>query len=134
MLKSALAALAVIFAATPVLAQRFDADVDCAATGTELVYDCLIRLSQGGAPIDGAAFEVKAEMPEMPMAHNLEPVPAETAEEPGSYRVPLQLEMHGRWTLRLEFTAPRRDLVIVDREFLPDDGTGTAGDHKHHGN
>ncbi len=131
MLKRILAPLVLLCAAAPALAQRFDAEAVCAATDIALAYDCVIRLSAGGAPVEGAVLEVKADMPEMPMAHNVRPVPAEAAEEPGSYRVPLQLEMDGRWTLRLEITAPRRDVVILHQDFPPKEAAEDAGGHKH---
>lgn len=131
MLKSLLVALALLCAAVPALAQRFEAEADCAATDTPLAYDCVIHLTEGDAPVEGADFEVKADMPEMPMAHNVRPVPAEAAEEPGSYRVPLQLEMDGRWTLRLEITAPRRDVVILHQDFPPKEAAEDAGGHTH---
>lgn len=131
MLKPILTALLLTSGAVPALAQRLEAEAECSATDTPLEYECAIRLTTDGAPVDEAEFEVKADMPDMPMAHNLPPVPAEPGDVPGSYRVLLPLEMHGRWTLRLEISAPRRDLVIVDHEFLPDDQPATSAGHGH---
>lgn len=131
MLKPILCALACLCAAAPAFAQRYQAGAECAATETALAYNCTIRLTEGDAPVEGAVFEVRADMPEMPMAHNLPPVAAEPGEKPGIYRVPLQLEMDGRWTLRLEITSPRRDLVIVHQDFPPAETAEDAGGHTH---
>lgn len=133
MLKLAIASLVLLGTAAPALAQRLQAEADCSATDTALTYHCMIEVTQAGTPVEGAEFTVKADMPEMPMAHNIAPVPAEPTAHPGTYHVPLQLEMPGKWMLKLEFTAPQRDLVVIDREFLPELGTMDAGGHKHSG-
>ncbi|SDD26545.1 FixH family protein [Ruegeria marina] len=122
--------------ASPALADRMLAEVDCTATETVFAYDCAIHLSQAGAPVEGAEFTVKADMPEMPMAHNLAPVAAVPGGEPGSYTVPLTIEMFGRWMLRLEVNAPRRDVIVLDQEFIPGQGArcddNTKADHAGH--
>jgi hypothetical protein len=131
MLKPVLAAALLLTLTVPALAERLAAEADCAATDDPLVYECVIEVAEGGAPLGGAAFTVKPDMPSMPMAHNIAPVAAEAGDAPGAYRVPLRLDMHGRWTLRLDFTAPRRDVIVIDHEFAPaEDAAGHAG----HGN
>ncbi|MBA2673140.1 FixH family protein [Ramlibacter sp.] len=80
-------------------------------TAASLVYDCVFRLSdaKSGAPLSGAAFSVQPTMPSMPMAHNVRPVAAEPAADPGSYRARLTLEMPGTWNLKLLMSKPARE-------------------------
>jgi hypothetical protein len=76
-----------------------------------LEYDCLFHLKDAasGAPLSGAAFSVQPSMPSMPMAHNIRPVAAQPAQEPGSYRARLKLDMPGTWSLKLLMSKPARD-------------------------
>ena len=73
----------------PVLAgagERKAAEVECAPVEQEaLVYDCTIALTgrKSGAPIADAEFTVGADMPSMPGAHSVRPVPAEPHGVPG---------------------------------------------------
>jgi hypothetical protein len=125
---AALAALAAL--TVPAEAQRLDAAVDCEPTGNHLEYHCEINLfeAQSSAPVEDAEFVVKAEMPSMPMAHNVPPATARALDEPGLYEAMFELEMTGEWALRLEISAPRRDIVVITRQF----GTTEAGaDHGH---
>lgn len=118
----------------PAHAQRVDAELTCAPTETEMEYRCTIELTSGGAPVEGAVFSVKPEMPAMPMAHNLRPVEATTTAEPGVYEVLLPVEMHGRWALRVEITEPSRDLIVLHEEFFPEeaqDGVLHGTEHGH---
>ena len=68
-------AAALALAAAPAAALRLDADVDCKPTKHDLVYDCRIALKEAksGKPVSGAEFSVGADMPSMPMAHNVGP-------------------------------------------------------------
>lgn len=116
----AIPALAAALAAPAVAADRYEAALDCVPAEAALDYTCTVRLSRGGAPVEDAAFTVKPDMPSMPLAHNIAPVPAAAAETPGEYAVPLTLDMHGRWVLRLEITAPSRDVVVIDHAFEPE--------------
>jgi hypothetical protein len=111
--------------ATPALADRILAEATCIPTDSEMRFSCEIALSQGGQPVEGATFTVKPDMPSMPMAHNMRPVPAETTDSPGIYSVHLHLEMLGEWTLTLDLTEPRRDRAVVPYTF--DD---TAPEHR----
>ena len=107
----------------PVLAgadERKAADVECAPVEREaLVYDCTIALTgrKSGAPIADAEFTVGADMPSMPGAHSVRPVPAEPHGAPGTYRARIELEMTGEWALKLDFTRPRRDRLIRKLHF-----------------
>ena len=64
------------------------AEVSCAATAKPLEYDCTIKLSdaRSGAALTGVEVTVGADMPSMPMAHNVKPVKAMPGSEPGTYR------------------------------------------------
>jgi hypothetical protein len=121
--------------AWPVQAQRMDAKVECEPTENRYEYACLVALTAGDEPVEGADFTVKPDMPEMPMAHNIRPQPAEPIEEPGIYAVTLPLEMYGLWALRIEVSTPRRDVVVVHKDFQPEgDSDYDHGEpHQHHG-
>ena len=108
---------ALLFAAAPALAQRVQADLDCKPAKGLLTYDCTIRLSRGGKPLEGAQVSVGADMPSMPMAHNVKPVKAAPGGKPGEYRARLELEMTGEWAVKLRLSGPVRDQLIVHYEF-----------------
>lgn len=103
-------------AATAAFAQsgkiRTKADVNCKNDGLDL--DCTIKLTNAatGAPLAGVNVTVGADMPSMPMMHNVPPVKAAAGAEPGSYRSKIELEMSGEWALRIDLTGPVRDRVI----------------------
>ena len=105
-------------------AERKVAEVECKPAEEKLVYDCMITVKarKSRAPIADAEFTVGADMPSMPGAHNVRPVPAEPHGMPGMYRARIELEMTGEWALRLDFTKPNRDRVIKKLHF-----GGTAG-------
>ncbi len=98
-------------------AQAPKANLQCKFTGTDFVYDCTIRLSRGGKPLEGAQVTVGADMPSMPMAHNLTPVKAQAGLAPGEYRAKLDLEMLGVWAVELRLAGPARDRLILHYEF-----------------
>jgi hypothetical protein len=104
-------------AAAPACAQRAQAALDCRFTGTDFVYDCMIRLARGGQPLSGAQITVGADMPSMPMAHNVKPVKAVPGREPGSYHARLDLEMTGEWAVKLRLAGPVRDQLVLIYEF-----------------
>jgi hypothetical protein len=60
---------------------------------------------------------VGADMPSMPVAHNVRPVTAEAAATPGEYRARLALEMLGDWAVRLTVSGPVKDQVVEVRNF-----------------
>lgn len=99
------------------LAQAPKANLQCRFTGTDFVYDCTIRLSRGGKPLQGAKVTVGADMPSMPMAHNIKPVKAQPAQAPGEYKAKLDLEMLGVWAIKLRLAGPVRDQLILHYEF-----------------
>jgi hypothetical protein len=98
---------------------RAKAEVACRPAGAKLRYDCTIKLTDARtkAPLAGAILSVGADMPSMPMAHNIRPAKAAPAGEPGTYAVRLELEMHGDWALRIDVSGPLRDRVVVPLHF-----------------
>jgi hypothetical protein len=117
LIAAAAAALAAV--ASPAAAQRLAADVDCKPTQQDLVYDCRIVLTEAASrkPVAGADVSVGADMPSMPMAHNVKPVKAQPGKEPGQYTARIELEMHGEWALKLNVRAPVRDVIVKKVEF-----------------
>ena len=120
-------------------AERKAAEVTCEPAEQKLVYDCMITLKTkgSGAAIVDAEFTVGADMPSMPGAHNVRPVPAEPHEMPGMYRARLHLEMTGEWVLKLDFTKPKRDRVLkklhfggMRRQEAPESGMSHGGKDK----
>lgn len=99
------------------LAQTPKAELACKSTGTDFVYDCTIRLSRGGKPLEGAQVTISADMPSMPMAHNVMPVKAQAGRAPGEYLAKLDLEMLGVWAVKLRLAGPVRDQLILHYEF-----------------
>jgi len=112
--RRAFALLALAAAAAPAAAQRLDAEVDCTPTPHDLVYDCrfVLREAKSGKPVGGADVSVGADMPSMPMAHNVRPVKATPGKAPGEYRARIELEMYGEWALKLNVRGPARDVVV----------------------
>ena len=111
--------------------ERKAAEVECTPVEQQaLVYDCMITLKgkRSGTPVVDAEFSVGADMPSMPGAHNVRPVPAEPHGMPGTYRARIELEMTGEWALRLDFTKPSRDRLVKKLQFGGMDGHGA---HKH---
>jgi branched-chain amino acid transport system permease protein len=101
---------------------RAKADVSCRPAGGSLQYECAIKLSDARTdqPLSGVTLMVGADMPSMPMAHNVRPVRAQPGTEPGSYRARLALEMTGVWAVRLDLSGPVRDRVISVLRFEED--------------
>lgn len=104
-------------------AQRIEAGLHCQATGADFTYDCVITLNRGGEPLSGAQVSVGADMPSMPLAHNLKPVKARPGKKPGEYYARLELEMDGEWAVKLRISGPVRDQRILRYHFT---GPGTA--------
>ena len=116
--------------------ERKAAEVECKAVeGQELVYECMITLEgrKSGAPIADAEFTVGADMPSMPGAHNVRPVPAEPHGTPGMYRARIRLDMTGEWALKLDFTRPNRDRVVEKLHFGRMGGQDGHGSGMSHG-
>ena len=97
------------------------AEVSCAATAKPLEYDCTIKLSdsRSGAALTDVEVTVGADMPSMPMAHNVKPAKAMPGNEPGTYRAHIKLEMHGDWVVKLDLVGPVRDRIVKSMRFEP---------------
>jgi hypothetical protein len=132
------AAAAVCLPATAFAQARAKADVACRPTGTVLQYDCTITLTnaRSNEPLNGVALTVGADMPSMPMMHNVRPVAAAPGAQAGTYQARVTLEMHGDWALQLNLSGPMRDRVVTIIRFDPDKATPAAAAkapprHKH---
>jgi hypothetical protein len=115
---------------------RAKADVACRPAAEKLQYDCVIKLtnSRTGEPLTGLVLTVGADMPAMPMAHNVRPVQAVPQREAGVYHARILLEMHGEWALRLDLSGAVRDRVITMMRFESDGVAPAAAAparHKH---
>jgi hypothetical protein len=128
-------------ATTALAADRVAAAVDCKPAAGKFVYDCVIKLSNArtSAPLEQASLTVGADMPSMPMAHNVRPVIAKATATPGEYQARITLEMHGDWAMRLSISGPLKDQLVQMRSF-DDKGSGpprrkagapSGGGHKH---
>lgn len=100
-----------------VLAQTPQAQLACRATGEDFAYECTVTLTRGGQPVQGAEVSVGADMPSMPMAHNVRPAKARPGTKPGEYKVRLELEMLGEWAVKLRLSGPVRDQLILHYDF-----------------
>ncbi len=126
--RAGLAAAWLLCAAAPAVAgERAAAEIDCEPTAESLVYSCTITVTgrKSAEPVLADTLTVKADMPSMPMAHNLRPVAAmPVTGEPGRYMAVLELEMHGEWALAVEVNGETadsavrvRDKAVVKRQF-----------------
>lgn len=106
-------------------ADRAKTAMSCTATGVEFAYACTLEVTNArtGAPIEGAKIVLGADMPSMPMVHNVPPVEFEAGEKPGHYKAKIQLDMRGAWAIRLRITGPMRDEVVSVYEFGETDAT-----------
>ena len=110
--------LALAFAApSSALAQRAQAELECRFTGTDFVYDCVVRMRRAGQPLERLEITVGADMPSMPMAHNVKPVKAKAGRLPGEYLARLDLEMQGEWAVKLRLGGPVRDQLVLLYDF-----------------
>jgi hypothetical protein len=104
----------------PAWGQATRAEMSCKFTGTDFVYDCVIRLTPARP---GVEITVGADMPSMPMAHNVKPVKARPGKAPGEYRATLDLDMTGEWTVKLRLSGAVRDVLVLHHVFTE---SGTA--------
>ena len=103
--------------------------VQCKPTDEKLVFHCTFEVmgKKSHEPIEGAAFKVNADMPTMPLAHNVRPIrPEPVAGTPGRYEGKIEVEMLGEWTIKMTFDEPVRDIVIEKVTFGDE---ATAMDH-----
>ena len=124
-----------MFAPGPQAAERAKAQVNCTPTERDFVYDCMIVLTgrMSDQPLDGAKIVVGADMPTMPMAHNVRPVTAVATGTPGTYHARIELAMFGEWALKIEISGPTRDKIFHTMHFgarAGEDGGQGAGSPK----
>ena len=109
--------LLAVFFSTQTMAQKNQATLECKPTTTDFIYDCTIKLTRGGKPLAGAGITMSADMPSMPMAHNVKPVKAKPGKVPGEYEAQLDLEMLGEWAVKLRLRGPVKDQLILHYDF-----------------
>lgn len=98
---------------------KASAEVSCAAAAKPLEYDCIVKLSdlRSGEALSGVEVTVGADMPSMPMAHNVKPAKALPGDQPGTYRAHIKLEMHGSWNVKLDLAGPVRGRIVKSMQF-----------------
>jgi hypothetical protein len=101
----------------PALAQRVQGDMSCTHTGVDFVYNCVIHIQKGVEPVSNLNIVVGADMPSMPMAHNVKPVKARPGKTAGEYLARLDLEMAGEWAVKIRVTGPVREQLVLHYEF-----------------
>ena len=80
-----------------------------------LTYACKVHLSAHSKPVSNADISVSADMPSMPMAHNMRQIMATpVAGLAGQYEFVLVLEMAGDWRLIYNISSP-----FIDRLHEP---------------
>jgi hypothetical protein len=135
------AGVVLVCAAAPAgAAERARAVVACKAAGEKFSYDCTIKLTnqRTGAPIEKAQIMLGADMPSMPLAHNVRPVSATQTATAGEYQARITLEMLGDWALRLRVAGPVEDQLVEVLNFSERGSgppsrrkAGKPGDHRH---
>ena len=108
--------LAILFSAHA-FGQKAEARLDCKHTGKDFIYDCVIEIMRQGQPVTDLDVRMSADMPSMPMAHQVKPVRAQATSTPGEYRARLDLEMSGEWAVKLRLAGPLRDQLVLHYEF-----------------
>ena len=116
----AIVAAALWFAAAPALAaDRAKVAMKCTAAGADFVFDCTLDVTNArtGASVEEAKIVLGADMPSMPMVHNVPPVEFKPGDRPGRYVARINLDMLGAWAIKLRITGPLRDEVVEVYEF-----------------
>jgi len=114
---------ATLLAATPapaLAADRARATLECKALASpEFAYDCTLDLANArtGAALEGATIVLGADMPSMPMVHNVPPFEFKPVDKPGRYQTRIQLDMYGPWAIKLRIAGPLRDEVVAVYQF-----------------
>jgi hypothetical protein len=105
-------------------ADRAKTAMSCTAAA-DLVYECTLEVTNArtGVPIEGAKIVLGADMPSMPMVHNMPPVEFQASGTPGQYKAKFPLDMRGAWAIRLRISGPLRDEVVNVYEFGEKDAT-----------
>ena len=116
------ACLGVLASAASAQAPRLRVDLACQPTEAALAFLCTVGVADSaGRPVEGVDVRLSADMPSMPMAHNVSPVKAQPVPgRPGTYEGRITLEMLGEWMIKLRFEAPRPDVVVRKLDFQKD--------------
>ncbi len=118
--------LLAMLAAFPARADSPTTMTHCEPLDGRLKYACSVMLQYQGAPLRGAQIVQRADMPSMPLAHNLPPSkPSENPDQPGRYDFEIELEMHGRWMFTYDVRAPVRDRIQEKVTFVPGDAASS---------
>ena len=114
--------------------ERAVAEIKCEPSNINLSYHCNLRFKNRATnkPITGAKILIKADMPSMPMTHNLPPVYAQPGNMPGHYKANLKLEMYGEWALTIDISEPFRDRIVKKINFRNNNKNkyGVTNEHK----
>ena len=102
---------------TPLFASPIKTETSCKKTEVRLQYDCLVVIKSGDNHISNVEVMVGADMPSMPMAHNVKPVKVHKSNKDGEYKFVIQLEMLGEWKFIYNFTKPERDKIFEKLNF-----------------
>jgi YtkA-like len=113
------AASAVIGCVPALAADRVRVAIACKPGGEKFAYDCTFKLTsvRTGVALDNAGVVIGADMPSMPMAHNVPSVNATPTGTAGEYAARLTLEMYGDWALRVRISGPIRDQIVELKNF-----------------
>ena len=110
-----LLALVLIMTTSNVQANMAKTHTSCMPHGQPLTYICKVNLSLQSKPVSNAEMSVSAEMPSMPMAHNMRQTKVmPVADLVGQYEFVLVLEMAGDWRLIYNISSP-----FIDRLHEP---------------
>jgi hypothetical protein len=114
--------LAAFVSAASAQPARVRVDLACQPTEAALTFLCTVGVADAsGSPVDGVDVTLSADMPSMPMAHNVTPAKAQpVAGRPGHYQARIALEMLGEWAVKLRFELPRPDIVVRKLDFQKD--------------
>ncbi len=120
-------ALTLIMLSSIIQANMAKTQTSCIPHEQALTYACKVNLSVDTEPVSNAVISVSADMPSMPMAHNMRPIMAESvAGFAGQYEFVLVLEMAGNWRLVYNISSP-----FIDRLHEPLD-IGTSNNPEEH--
>ena len=110
-----LLALVLIMTTSNVQANMAKTHTSCMPHGQPLTYICKVNLSLQSKPVSNAEMSVSAEMPSMPMAHNMRQTKVmPVVDLVGQYEFVLVLEMAGDWRLIYNISSP-----FIDRLHEP---------------
>ena len=114
MKNSIIYAWAITLSLLPSIAQANMAETQthCMPHKQSLEYTCQVTLLSHNEPVSNASMSVSADMPSMPMAHNMRQIRVSPVVGlAGQYEFILELEMVGQWRLVYNILTPFADRV-----------------------